>query len=378
MGHRNKARRPGQAVRRRHAGRPSGERQALGDLRQRCDRPESSRRVRQEHATTRPEHRLHRRRHSHGLLMTSITALRDLAVIEYADVLWAGFVMTIKISAVGIIGSLVVGLTGAAIGELRIPVLRQVVRIYVEAIRNTPLLVQVFTLFFVLPTLGITLSPFVVGCIALVAWGGAYNVENFRAGLGAVAHRYLEGAWALGFSRTRAFLSITVPIGARLSLPGLTNTMISILKNSALMLGIGLAELTFTVQKLSAETFRTVEYSWCWASYISPWFWFSAQSCTSSAVATHWEQVFDERLLVDRPHAKARCLGRPRNHHHRRGLCCDRSRPRGHPGCAALLARGTLEQRSPMGSYALPPVVPWTSGTGNAFHRFLRLPITGT
>jgi len=129
----------------------------------------------------------------------------------------------------------------------------------VEAIRNTPLLVQVFTLFFVLPPLGITLSPFIVGCIALVAWGGAYNVENFRAGLGAVSHRYLEGAWALGFSRTRAFLNITVPIGARLSLPGLTNTMISILKNSALMLGIGLAELTFTVQRLSAETFRTVE-----------------------------------------------------------------------------------------------------------------------
>ena len=191
--------------------------------------------------------------------MTATTALRDLAVIEYADVLWAGFLMTLKISAIGIVGSLIVGLIGAAIGELRIPVLRQAVRIYVEAIRNTPLLVQVFTLFFVLPTLGITLSPFVVGCIALVAWGGAYNVENFRAGLGAVAHRYLEGAWALGFSRMRAFLSITVPIGARLSLPGLTNTMISILKNSALMLGIGLAELTFTVQKLSAETFRTVE-----------------------------------------------------------------------------------------------------------------------
>ena len=111
--------------------------------------------------------------------MTSATALRDLAVIEYADVLWAGFLMTLKISAIGIVGSLIVGLIGAAIGELRIPVLRQAVRIYVEAIRNTPLLVQVFTLFFVLPTLGITLSPFVVGCIALVAWGGAYNVENF-------------------------------------------------------------------------------------------------------------------------------------------------------------------------------------------------------
>jgi len=81
--------------------------------------------------------------------MIPAAALPDFVVIEYADVLWAGFLMTIKISAIGIVGSLFVGLVGAAIGELRIPVLRQAVRVYVEAIRNTPLLVQVFTLFFV-------------------------------------------------------------------------------------------------------------------------------------------------------------------------------------------------------------------------------------
>ena len=177
----------------------------------------------------------------------------------YARALAVGVVNTLRVSALAMTIATVLGV-GIAVARLsRHRAVAMVAGAVVEAIRNTPLLVQVFTLFFVLPTLGITLSPFVVGCIALVAWGGAYNVENFRAGLGAVAHRYLEGAWALGFSRTRTFLSITVPIGARLSLPGLTNTMISILKNSALMLGIGLAELTFTVQKLSAETFRTVE-----------------------------------------------------------------------------------------------------------------------
>ena len=73
----------------------------------------------------------------------------------------------------GLAGSLLVGLVGAAIGELRVPVLRQIVRVYVEAIRNTPLLVQIFALFFVLPNLGMTLSPFTVGYVALVAWGGA-------------------------------------------------------------------------------------------------------------------------------------------------------------------------------------------------------------
>lgn len=191
--------------------------------------------------------------------MATPLAIADLAAIEYADGLWAGLLMTLKVSAVGIVGSIVVGMAGAAAVELRIPVVRQAVRVYVEFIRNTPLLVQVFFLFFVAPELGVTLGAFTVGSIALVLWGGAYNVENFRAGLGAVGPGYLEGARALGFSHTRAFWNVTVPIGIRLSIPGLTNTMISVLKNSALMLGIGLAELTFVVQRLSAETFRTVE-----------------------------------------------------------------------------------------------------------------------
>lgn len=182
-----------------------------------------------------------------------------LAAIEYADVLWAGLLMTLKISSIGIVGSIVVGLFGATAVELKVPVLRQVVRSYVEFVRNTPLLVQVFFLFFVAPALGLTLSAFAVGCISLIAWGGAYNVENFRAGLQAVGPRYLEGARALGFSRRQAFTNVTIPIGVRLSIPGLTNTLISVLKNSALMVGIGLAELTFVVQRLSAETFRTIE-----------------------------------------------------------------------------------------------------------------------
>jgi His/Glu/Gln/Arg/opine family amino acid ABC transporter permease subunit len=192
-------------------------------------------------------------------MTTTATAVGGFAAVEYAGPLWGGLLTTLQISAVGMAGSILVGLAGAAAIVLRVPVLRHVVRAYVEFIRNTPLLVQVFFLFFAAPTLAITLSPFVVGCTALVAWGGAYNVENFRAGLEAVAPRYLEGARALGFSRWQAFVHVTTPIGIRLAIPGLTNTLISVLKNSALMLGIGLAELTFVVQKLSAETFRTIE-----------------------------------------------------------------------------------------------------------------------
>lgn len=192
-------------------------------------------------------------------MTTLALPLQGGVAIEYSGLLLRGLLVTLQISGVGILGSLVVGFAGAAVSTLRVPVARQVVRVYVECFRNTPLLVQVFFLFFVAPSLGLTLSAFSVGCVALVAWGGAYNVENFRSGFSAVSPTYQEGARALGFSTWRTFLCVTAPIGARLALPGLTNTLISVLKNSALMLGIGLAELTFTVQRLSAETFRTVE-----------------------------------------------------------------------------------------------------------------------
>lgn len=191
--------------------------------------------------------------------MTISTGVHELAVVDYRSALWAGLLLTLQVSVIGMIGSIVVGLAGAAAVTLRVPVLRQLTRIYVEFIRNTPLLVQIFFLFYVLPTLGLTLSAYTVGWISLIIWGGAFNVENFRAGLGAVGSGYQEAARALGFSNWRTFTNVTAPIGLRLSIPGLTNTLISVLKNSALMLGIGLAELTSVVQRLSAETFRTVE-----------------------------------------------------------------------------------------------------------------------
>ncbi len=189
----------------------------------------------------------------------ALSPFAQLAALDHRGALLAGLLITLQVSAVGMVGALAVGLAGGAVLTVRVPVLRQVVRLYVELIRNTPLLVQIFFLFFVLPSLGLTLSPYAVGCLSLVAWGGAYNVENFRAGFAAVGSSYREGARALGFSEWRTFMNVVAPIGSRLALPGVTNTLISILKNSALMLAIGLAELTFVVQKLSAETFRTVE-----------------------------------------------------------------------------------------------------------------------
>src|SRR5688500_2973159 len=103
-------------------------------------------------------------------------------------------------------GAFVVGLVLGAARAHRIPVVSQVAAVYVEVIRNTPILVQIFMPYSGLPQLGIQLDAFTVAWLSLMVWGGAFNTENFRAGFLAVPYRYREAALALGFSRLRTFL----------------------------------------------------------------------------------------------------------------------------------------------------------------------------
>ncbi|GAB3442063.1 amino acid ABC transporter permease [Actinophytocola sediminis] len=180
-------------------------------------------------------------------------------VLDHLPELADGLVRTLAISAIGMAGSLVVGVLGGAVAALRIPVLRQLVSCYVEVFRNTPLLVQIFFLYFALPEAGIALSGFTVGWLSLLLWGGAYNVENFRAGFEAVEHGYVEACRALGFSRLAAFRQTNFPIGARIATPSVTNILISVFKNSSFMVAISYPELTETAVGVVAVSFRVFE-----------------------------------------------------------------------------------------------------------------------
>jgi ABC-type amino acid transport system permease subunit len=129
----------------------------------------------------------------------------------------------------------------------------------VEIIRNTPILVQIFFIFFGLPEIGIKLSTFTVAWLAVMVWGGAFNTENFRAGFEAVPARLREAGYALGFGPLRTFLNVTLPIGGRIALPSSINTYISVLKNTSLLLALGHPELTTVAYNIQAITFRTFE-----------------------------------------------------------------------------------------------------------------------
>jgi polar amino acid transport system permease protein len=180
-------------------------------------------------------------------------------VSEYQDELLQGFKNTLKVSAVAIAGAFAIGLVLGAARAHRVPVVSQLTAVYVEIVRNTPILVQIFMIFYGLPQIGIRLDAFTVAWLSVMLWGGAFNSENFRAGFNAVSYRHREAAYALGFGPLGTFLNVTLPLGGRIALPSSINTYISVIKNTSLMYVISYFELTTTAMNISALTLQTAE-----------------------------------------------------------------------------------------------------------------------
>lgn len=170
-----------------------------------------------------------------------------------------GLLSTLKASGIAIVGASILGIVLGAARAHRIPVVSQVTAVYVEIVRNTPILVQIFMFYFALPQAGIRLEAFTVAWLSVMVWGGAFNSENFRAGFEAVPKRYREAGYALGFKPLGTFLNVTLPIGGRIALPSSINTYISIVKNTSLMYVIGYEELTTTAINLANLSLETLE-----------------------------------------------------------------------------------------------------------------------
>ena len=178
---------------------------------------------------------------------------------ENGHALLTGLGRTLWVSAIAIAGAFVIGVVLGAARAQRIPVISQLAAIYVEVIRNTPILVQIFFLFYGLPQLGLRLDAFTVAWLSITIWGGAFNIENFRAGFEAVPYRFREAGAALGFGPLATFVNVTLPIGGRIALPSSINTYISVVKNTSLLYVISYQELTSTALNINALTLQTVE-----------------------------------------------------------------------------------------------------------------------
>lgn len=170
-----------------------------------------------------------------------------------------GAALTVGISFLAMLGGLVLGLAFALVSQTRWRLLRGLVTAYVEVFRNTPLLIQIFFLYFGLPMVLVKLPAFASGLLALTLFGAAYNCEVFRAGLEAVPHGQHEAARSTGLTPWQEARYVIVPQAVRISFPALGNNLVSLVKNSSLVSTIGMVELMFVANDISFNNFRSFE-----------------------------------------------------------------------------------------------------------------------
>ncbi len=182
-----------------------------------------------------------------------------LAIWEGLPYLLQGAGLTILISAAAMLLALLVGMAVALLSQLPWRPLRGLVRAYVEIFRNTPLLIQLFIVYFGLPQLGLRLSAFLSGLTALTLYTAAYNTEIFRAGLEAVPRGQHEAARSTGLSPLQEALYVIIPQAIRISFPALGNNLVSLVKNTSLVSTIGMVELMFVANDISFNNFRSFE-----------------------------------------------------------------------------------------------------------------------
>jgi polar amino acid transport system permease protein len=169
-----------------------------------------------------------------------------------------GLIITIHVTFISLLLALIFGLT-TALGRLSSSLIaRSLARGYLEITRNTPLLVQLFFIYFVLsPVLGI--NRFVSAVLALSLFEGAYASEIFRAGIVSIARGQWEAAHSLGLSMVDVYRYVILPQAIRRILPPLTGQAVSLIKDSALVSTIAVYDLTMRGQEVIAETFLTFE-----------------------------------------------------------------------------------------------------------------------
>lgn len=180
-------------------------------------------------------------------------------VFENLDLLLYGAWLTVRLSFLAMILGLVVSLLGAIAKTSAIRPLRWLVDVYVEVIRNTPFLIQIFFIFFGLPAVGISMSPNTAALVALVINVGAYGTEIIRAGIESIPRGQIEAGRALGLSPVNIFRYVVVVPALRNIYPALTSQFIYLMLTSSVVSVISANDLASAGADLNARTFASFE-----------------------------------------------------------------------------------------------------------------------
>jgi polar amino acid transport system permease protein len=189
------------------------------------------------------------------------------------DPVWRGFgkllgglALGLEMAVIALAVGMVIGLVCAFARQSRVAPLRGAVWTYVEFIRNAPILLLIFFVYFGLPEIGVSaLDKYQSFILTLAIYAGAYLTEVFRAGLASVPVHYVEAAKAIGLRPLQRQVHVVLPLLFRITLPSLSNNLISLFKDTSLATAIAVPELTFEAREINTYTFRVIE-TWLVAS----------------------------------------------------------------------------------------------------------------
>lgn len=184
----------------------------------------------------------------------------DFSVVLHTmpALLW-GCVGTLGLALAGMTLAMMIGVAGVAARDARAAWLRAIVIGFVEIVRNTPFLVQIFFLFFALPLIGLKLNPTATAIIALGVNGGAYAIEIVRGGVQSIHNGQVEAGYALGLHKGQVFRFIVLKPALRAIYPSLTGQFIMLTLTSSICSAVSAYELTSVAQRIESDTFRSFE-----------------------------------------------------------------------------------------------------------------------
>ncbi len=183
-------------------------------------------------------------------------SLIELLVNSFWQILLPGLTMTIPLTALAFSLGMVIAIVTALIQFARVPVLRQIARFYIWIIRGTPLLVQLFVVFYGLPDVGILLDPFPAAVLVFAVNEGAYCAETMRAALESVPVGQMEAGYCVGMSYLQIIRRIVLPQALRTAFPPLSNSLISMVKDTSLAANITVMEMFMATQRIAARTYE--------------------------------------------------------------------------------------------------------------------------
>ncbi len=184
----------------------------------------------------------------------------DYAFInEYTPLYIKAAKLTLAIAVQGILLAIIVGLICSLIRYYKVPFLRKIIGIYIELSRNTPLLIQLFFLYFGLPKLGIILSSEACAVVGLTFLGGSYMAEAFRSGLEAVTKTQIEAGLSLGLTKLQVLRNVILPQAISISIPAFSANTIFLIKETSVFSAIALADLMYVAKDLIGLYYNTDE-----------------------------------------------------------------------------------------------------------------------